>query len=260
MKWSLKRHLLPSETLNNKKMDEKGYIHFLKAGYGDAFILHCRKGDNKGIVVVDGGQSSNRRFNQFVSEVENLGHIDLMVLTHPDDDHLVGIKKYIESHLNDEVFPVSEIWANCAPNIEVNISNDVSPLKAKRLSEILGKLESEGKTKWRCDVSAIESIDLQFADIYVIGPSKDVLKAFIERYREKTGYYDSEEGTDVSAAIDNSDFTIRMENLAQRQKRTVDLLLDMRQFLLKPNVRHRVDFDGIDKEISDTKESQQLSD
>lgn len=48
--------------------------------YGDAFIIHCKKGGEEGIVVVDGGPSSKGRLNVFNYEVENYNPIDLMIL------------------------------------------------------------------------------------------------------------------------------------------------------------------------------------
>ena len=36
-------------------------IEMLQALHGDAFILHCQKGNNKGNLVVDGGPNKNSR-------------------------------------------------------------------------------------------------------------------------------------------------------------------------------------------------------
>ena len=71
---------------------KESYIQVLQANHGDALILHCNKSDKRGVIVIDGGPSPNPRFNPFVKEVENCLPIDLMILTHFDDDHIVGIK------------------------------------------------------------------------------------------------------------------------------------------------------------------------
>ena len=34
-------------------------LTFLPALYGDAFIIHCYKGDNEGYIIVDGGPNRN---------------------------------------------------------------------------------------------------------------------------------------------------------------------------------------------------------
>lgn len=75
------------------------HIEMLKALHGDAFILYCRKGNNNGIVVVDGGPVQDSF--KIVNRLEELGTIDLMVLTHYDDDHIGGILAYVKKHRND---------------------------------------------------------------------------------------------------------------------------------------------------------------
>ena len=79
-------------------------IEMLQALHGDAFILHCQKGNNKGNLVVDGGPNRNSR--NIVRQLDALGVIDLMVLTHYDDDHIGGIFSYIDN-IGDLVPPVA---------------------------------------------------------------------------------------------------------------------------------------------------------
>lgn len=78
----------------------------MPARHGDAFIMHCSKNGNSGIVVIDGGPYPSPRFNPFIKEIENHLPINLMVMTHFDDNHLVGIKRFIENHRNDNPFPI----------------------------------------------------------------------------------------------------------------------------------------------------------
>ena len=203
-------------------MADNGYIHFLQAGHGDAFILHCRKGDERGIIVVDGGHATSPKLNRFMTEIEEIDNVDLMILTHPDDDHLIGIKKYFENHIDDEIFHIKEIWANCAANIEINVSTDASPKGAKRLSEILSSLVDDGKIVWEKDITGSHVRSLPFADIVLISPSAHILHDFIERYREKIGYYSATEGSDASTDRDN-DYDLSMQDLATREKQKADL-------------------------------------
>ena len=100
-------------TINLDNIQES-YIQVLQAKHGDALILCCNKSDKRGVIVIDGGPSPNPRFNPFVKEVENCLPVDLMILTHFDDDHLVGIKGFIERQQSDLPFPVKRIVANCA--------------------------------------------------------------------------------------------------------------------------------------------------
>lgn len=74
------------------------YIQVLPARYGDAFIIHCVHGENKGILVVDGGPYTNPRINPIVSELQKIVQIDLIVLTHHDSNHFKGLLHYFKCH------------------------------------------------------------------------------------------------------------------------------------------------------------------
>ncbi len=150
-------------------------IEMLQALHGDAFILHCQKDDNKGIIVVDGGPNRNSR--NIVSQLDKLGIIDLMVLTHYDDDHIGGILSYIKKHKTNRPFPVKQIWANCAYVIPVYTSPNISFGQARKLAdelkEINEKLAQDGFSTidWETPIFANgRTITFPFADILVLSP------------------------------------------------------------------------------------------
>jgi glyoxylase-like metal-dependent hydrolase (beta-lactamase superfamily II) len=66
-----------------------GKIQILQVQYGDAIIIECGRGDKKGIIVVDGGPTTSSDY--FLEAISELPTIDLMVLTHYDEDHIGGI-------------------------------------------------------------------------------------------------------------------------------------------------------------------------
>lgn len=148
-------------------------IEMLQALHGDAFILHCQKDDNKGVIVIDGGP--NRNSQNIVRQLNALGVIDLMVLTHYDDDHIGGILSYIKKHKSDRPFPVKKIWANCAYDIPVYTSPNISFGQAKKLAEELKEINEElvqdgfSTIDWETPIIAEkESITLTFADILIL--------------------------------------------------------------------------------------------
>ena len=112
-------------------------IHFLPAEHGDAFILHCYKGDNEGYVVVDGGPDCLRSYNFISKQFDHIPHIDLMVLTHHDDDHIGGILRYIKAHKDDKPFPMKKIWANCARVKDFKEGLNLSTHQASKLADVL---------------------------------------------------------------------------------------------------------------------------
>lgn len=83
------------EIFNSKKSDNKFHVYFLNVGQGDSIYLSGPSGED---ILIDGGPNK--------SVIFQLGKImkfydydlDLIILTHPDSDHLNGfidlIKKY----------------------------------------------------------------------------------------------------------------------------------------------------------------------
>lgn len=153
-------------------------IHILKALHGDAFVFKCKKGEIWGTMVVDGGPNKDSR--KIVEEYGKLGVIDLMVLTHYDLDHIGGILAYITKHINDKPFPVREIWCNCAYEVPVATSSNISYSHAKKLADLLTEinkgLKNSGfpKVVWQESIIAGQRIERPFADFLILSPEKGV--------------------------------------------------------------------------------------
>lgn len=153
-------------------------IHILKALHGDAFVLKCKKGTISGIVVVDGGPNKDCR--KIVEEYDKLGIIDLMVLTHYDFDHIDGILAYINKHKEDKPFPVREIWCNCAYEVPVATSPNISYSHAKKLADLLTGINKDLKNSgypevvWQEAIIAGKRIEKPFADFLILSPEEGV--------------------------------------------------------------------------------------
>ena len=189
-------------------------IQVLPAAHGDAIIIHCTQGKNNGIIVVDGGPYVNPLKNPFISEVERLDFIDLMILTHHDSDHISGILYYFKRHSNDDI-RVKEVWANCARHIDFDISNELSANQAWKLSDYLDRLQTQNKIIWRSDIHAeCPMIVLPYASIEIIGPSFKIYKEFMETYERKV------ENRVISPLSSNDipDINIPCHELAKRKK------------------------------------------
>lgn len=96
-------------------------IKFLKAGNGDSFLLSFNDGIHNRNILIDGGtadtyyaQSSNTdgELRIELNSIKKKGEcIDLMILTHIDNDHICGILKWFELDSNANEL-IKNVWFN----------------------------------------------------------------------------------------------------------------------------------------------------
>ena len=160
-------------------------IHFLPVRYGDSFVIECDKGENHGVVVVDGGPSGGS--GVLMDKLDEVGTPDLLVLSHYDDDHINGLHKYMETCWKRNALSAREIWANCAGNVKKRDEIDEeagfdrpttrSLFQGVKFSRLLDAVAKSDDVVWREDlVEGIEK-EFPFASIEVVSPT--------EEFREK---------------------------------------------------------------------------
>lgn len=193
-------------------------LHFLPAKHGDAFFIQCCKGDKKGIVVVDGGPTQSRNF--IVNKIEELPQIDLMILTHHDDDHIEGILNYVRKHHSEIPFPVQKLWVNCARHIDLPISTDLKADQANKLADTLTLISQKTPIKWiEYITEGYNSSDVSFADIEVISPTGTILTKYIAEYEKRNGIQPSVSTVDLSSKRGEEDLGIDLLTLSLRTKK-----------------------------------------
>ncbi|MBL4703673.1 MAG: hypothetical protein JKY54_04080 [Flavobacteriales bacterium] len=70
---------------------KKMTVKFLKAGSGDSILIHT----NGQSILVDGGDDTTHLFKQ-LDIIHNKGQVlDLEIITHQDEDHILGILKML---------------------------------------------------------------------------------------------------------------------------------------------------------------------
>ncbi len=96
-------------------------IKFLKAGNGDSILLSFNDGIENRNILVDGGveetyySNSTGLFGELENEINSVRKrnevIDLLILTHIDNDHICGLLKWFE--LDDKAHElVKNVWFN----------------------------------------------------------------------------------------------------------------------------------------------------
>lgn len=160
------------------KLTENVYIDILQAGYGDSIFISINKGNSFFNVLVDGGLASiyynvrERRcpigpLKALLNSLKNKDcHIDLLICTHVDDDHIGGIRKWFETDFPTDDF-VREIWIN--DDVLIADRHDLNNTSAHAAS-IIDKLK-EFNIRYQNGIVTGFSKKNEFCSINVLAPS-----------------------------------------------------------------------------------------
>lgn len=160
------------------QLTENVCIDILQAGYGDCIFISINKENSSFNILVDGGTASTyynakeRRnpIGPLKTLLNNLKkenrHIDLLVCTHVDDDHIGGIKKWFETDFPSKNF-VREIWIN--DDVQITDRHDLNNT-SPHVASIIAKLK-EQQIQYQNGIVAGFSMKDEFCRINVLAPS-----------------------------------------------------------------------------------------
>ena len=104
-------------------------LHFLPAGQGDCFLIQFQDDSfDYHNILIDGGNRTTLDFKkqkkQLLKIIDNgkKGRLDLVVVTHSDDDHIKGILKLVADE--DLERYVDKYWFNSEKSIAKLFEND----------------------------------------------------------------------------------------------------------------------------------------
>ena len=112
--------------------DGRLHVYFLDVGQGDAILVQAPDGRQ---ILVDGGPSPTALLNELGDVLPFWDRsLDLVVLTHPDGDHITGLIPLLDHYRVGQVLDVrqSESVPEAAPWLEVLAALGVSRTLAQR--------------------------------------------------------------------------------------------------------------------------------
>lgn len=195
-------------------------IHLLPAEYGDAIIIKTLAGGSPYTIVVDGGPQGTS--NVIAETLEKLGHINLMVLTHFDEDHIKGLIKYVERFKGGPL-PVDKFWCNCAQNIDLisdaNIS-DAGYRNANTLATFFrNQINLNPEFEWRENIQIGTYLIVDDLRIDVVSPSPEDLEHLKTEYNDyilRHAQIDEDtESAEIASYRVNLDATQTIDDLAK---------------------------------------------
>ena len=117
-------------------------IKFLQAFNGDSIWISYTKGEEHVNILIDGGTSTTYSYKDkkdgkikpgdlkvIIEELKSKNQkLDLVILTHIDDDHIDGFLKWFS---NDElaIQSIKEVWFNSGKTIKTYLNNPLGVIK-----------------------------------------------------------------------------------------------------------------------------------
>lgn len=153
-----------------------------KVGEGDCFLLsfNGKSGSKHNIVIDTGPSHSCMEFLKMYEEiVQKKECIDILIITHWDDDHLGGI---LRAFSQCRVESIKELWINyketgCAVNLSGSLDVMDALLSARQNRRLVQEALRQGISV-RNRITAGMVVELDGAVIRIIAPSEKRLKEF----------------------------------------------------------------------------------
>lgn len=177
----------------------------LLAEHGDAFVVKTLSAGKPYTIVIDGGPENTDEL--ISSYYQRLGFIDLMILTHFDEDHIAGLKKYVKVY-KDSKLPVGRFWGNCAQGLDMTepLISDAGNRNAGTLAHYLRQNKNANPElfEWREDIKAPLEYTPTDIRIRVLSPDETTLTKLKSDYEDYLKIHpiviDDEEADDVTIA------------------------------------------------------------
>ena len=95
-------------------------VHFIDVGQGDSILIETTSGN----VLVDAGNWNGRAVIDYLND-RGISHIDLMIATHPDADHIGQMPLILEA------LTVDEVWMNGVESTSKTFENTINLILEK---------------------------------------------------------------------------------------------------------------------------------
>jgi len=204
-------------------------IQLLPAEYGDAIIIKTMAEGKPFTIVVDGGPKGTS--DEIAQIYKDLGHIDLMILTHFDEDHIMGLIKYVKL-FREEQLPVDRFWCNCAQYIDIPNDTFISAAGYENANTLAAYLRAQRlqnpSFEWREDIQIGTSLTKGDLNLYVVSPSPEILTTLKEEYntyiRKHPQIDEESKSTDIASYRVEQDAKTTIDDLVKTDKpRSVNL-------------------------------------
>jgi beta-lactamase superfamily II metal-dependent hydrolase len=209
-------------------------IKFLKSFNGDAILISFKENGNIRNILIDGGMPATYvkkgrngkleygELKETVDKIrENDEKIDLLILTHVDDDHIGGVLKWFEKDKEAHKI-IGQVWFNSGRLIseyfdEQEIAENLLVIPDESTLTSIGqgvKFEDyiEENGIWdRSIVVALEYFEYLGIKFKILSPSPDKLKLLL-------GKWEKEKPESLDTSIDKNDYDLTLTEHIEKDK------------------------------------------
>lgn len=102
---------------------------------GDCFLISLGE-ENRKHILIDCGYADTYHYylKKNLQELKQLDEkIDLFIITHIDEDHILGAIAFIEDNNKSKIVEIEEVWYNCYRHLQIDKNQGILSNKEKRI-------------------------------------------------------------------------------------------------------------------------------
>lgn len=126
---------------------------------GDCFLISFGK-ENRNHILIDCGYADTYHnfLKKDLKEIKKLGEkINLFIVTHIDEDHILGAIEFIKENNELQIIEIGEVWYNCYRHLQIDKNQGAISDKEKRiLQREIALGESYIRRESSCKISKSE--------------------------------------------------------------------------------------------------------
>ncbi|NDP21452.1 MAG: hypothetical protein GZ091_10275 [Paludibacter sp.] len=239
-------------------------LKILKAGNGDSLILRFLGNDNQyKNIIIDGGNKKSEYTSVLKCEVLKIKarkeNIDLLILTHTDQDHVKGIQ-YLLNDADIDKSLIKCVWFNSFDNTSFHKSNDISYIESCDIQNKINEFDIPRIND--IVINEFKPVNFFGAIITLLSPVKEDLKKLIlknstdicsegkdydytiEQLINKNSKIFKDKIEDLDTTIENR---VSISMLVEVQEKSILFMGDANPDIIQDSVKKLLAIRGIDK-------------
>lgn len=194
----------------NSTKRSKTEFSVLHAYHGDCILIKTYDADgNEFVILIDGGTAQTFRYT-LKEELKTISHINLLILTHIDSDHIAGLINLFNNSMIAEV-RIDEIWMNNPDLVEVSTGELITWKQGDTLLNLIRKKKPEVKiTQITTENEIINKNGIEFT---ILSPTVEIVTELHNRWEELRESKKKDNKTNVSS-FENS-YTTSLRDLSK---------------------------------------------